>query len=228
MQNKVIKNNEVTKPVNVAGIKLSKKLLTPIAVAASIGLFSVPAAADKYGSYGDSYNSSYDRGYNDQHSNAAYDYAKVVGVDPIYETYQVNNPVEQCYSERVRVRGDRHYSRKSSKTPEILGGIIGGAIGNQVGKRGGGKARDVATVVGAVLGGSIARDMKHSKPDHRYRNNHDRYETVQRCEVRDSYSTKRELVGYDVAYKYRGKVYHSQFDEHPGKRIKVKVTVDPV
>ncbi len=207
-QNALNKTNKVDK-------RSFGKLALPIAVAASVVLVSMPVAAKKYGSHG----------------NQTYDYAKVVSVDPIYETYRVNKPVEHCYDEHVRVSDDRDYGRRhDSKTPEIIGGIIGGAIGNRIGKKGGGKARDVATVVGAVLGGSIARDVKHNnrhKRD-RYRRGHDRYETVQRCETRDSYQTREELVGYDVAYKYRGNVFHTQFDEHPGKRIKVKVTVDPV
>jgi uncharacterized protein YcfJ len=40
--------------------------------------------------------------------------------------------------------------------------------------------------------------------------------------------TKEEVVGYDVAYKYRGSVFHTQMADHPGNKIKVKVTVDPV
>ena len=175
-------------------------------------MIATPAAAEKHRS--DSYRT--------------FDYAKVVNVEPVYESFQVNNPIQHCYDERVRVRDDRRYHRHNSKTPEIIGGIIGGAIGNRVGKRGGGKARDVATVVGAVLGGSIARDVKHNNRSNRHYSSRDRYETVERCETRDSYTTRQELVGYDVAYKYRGNVFHSRFDEHPGKRIKVKVTVDPV
>ncbi len=205
------------------GMVSLKKLALPLAVASVVTLISVPVAAKKYRSY----------------TNEAYDYAKVVNVDPVYETYQVNNPVEHCYDEQVRVRGDHHrdrrYKRHDSKTPEIIGGIIGGAIGNRIGKKGGGKARDVATVVGAVLGGSIARDVKHNNRykneryyDDRYNTRSDRYETVQRCETRDSYTTRQELVGYDVTYKYRGNVFYRQLDQHPGDRIKVKVTVDPV
>ncbi len=189
-----------------------KKLALPLVVAGSMALVSVPVAAKKYRS----------------NANQTFDYAKVTNVNPVYDTYQVNNPVEHCYDEQVRVRDKRRYSRYDSKTPEIVGGIIGGVIGNQVGKNGGGKARDVATVVGAVLGGSIARDAKHNNRNNRYRGGQDRYETVQRCEVRDSYTTRQELVGYDVTYKYRGNIYHSQLNNHPGDRIKVKVTVDPV
>lgn len=216
--------NDVATSKKNSGMMSLKKLALPLAIASTVALMSVPVAAKKYRSY----------------TNEAHDYAKVVSVDPVYETYQVNKPVQHCYDEQVKVRDDYHrdrrYKRHNSKTPEIIGGIIGGAIGNRIGKKGGGKARDVATVVGAVLGGSIARDVKHKN---RHRNDRyydddyhnagsDRYETVQRCETRDSYTTRQELVGYDVTYKYRGNVFHSQMDQHPGDRIKVKVTVDPV
>lgn len=191
-----------------------KKASFPLMVAAAITMVSVPVSAGKYRS----------------NNNQTYDYAKVINVEPIYETYQVNNPVQHCYDEQVSRPHNRSNLNYDSKTPEILGGIIGGAIGNRVGKRGGGKARDVATVVGAVLGGSIARDVKHNK-----RNNHsnrhyrqrDYYETVKRCETRDSYTTRQELVAYNVSYKYRGNIFHSQMNDAPGDRIKVKVTVAP-
>ncbi len=203
-----------------------KKIALPLMVATGIAMASAPAVAGKY-----------------RNNNTTKDYAKVVDVKPVYETFEVNHPVQHCYDERVPVRDSRRHSRYErkyhrdydSKTPEIVGGIIGGAIGNRIGKKGGGKARDVATVVGAVLGGSIGRDVKHKnryKRDRYYRDDYhrdsyDRYETVKRCETRDSYTTKKEIVGYDVAYKYRGNIYHSHFNEHPGDRVKVRVTVDP-
>lgn len=199
----------------------ASKYVKSLVVAGVIAAVSMPAAAKKY------------RDYND-HSNQVFDYARVVSSEPIYESYQVNNPVRQCWDERVPVRRSSYGNKRNydSKTPEVVGAIIGGAIGNRVGKKGGGKARDVATVVGAVLGGSVARDIKHNRryQNDRYSRDYERtrYETVQRCEMRDSYTTQRELVGYDVAYKYRGNVYHTQMADHPGKKIRVKVTVDPV
>ncbi len=206
-------------------MKLTKTNLQRSAIAGIVAsTLSVPVIAGK----------SY---YSNQYANSAVDYAKVVQVDPIYETYQVNQPVEQCYHKKVPVkRAARHNSyRNKSKTPEILGAIIGGVVGNQVGKRGGGKARDVATVAGAVLGGSIGRDIKHqnSRKRHydRYEDSHysgDHYKTVKHCDVKDHYVTEQKLVGYDVAYKYRGNVFHTQMDYDPGAKIKVKVTVDPV
>ncbi len=207
-------------------MKLNKTTLKRSAIVGAVAsTLSLPVIADK----------SY---YGNRYENSAVDYAKVVQVEPIYEAYQVNEPVEKCYHKKVPVRHDNYRSsyRNKSKTPEIVGAIIGGVVGNRIGKRGGGKARDVATVAGAVLGGSIGRDIKHQNsrkryPDQRYAGNHyggDHYKTVKHCEVKDHYVTEKKLVGYDVAYKYRGNVFHTQMDYDPGPKIKVKVTVDPV
>ena len=191
---------------------LSKSLI----IAGVIGGISLPVAAGKY------------RDYN----NSAYDYAKVVGVDPIIESYQVNQPVEQCWDERVpkkvHYRNDR---KRYTRTPEILGGLIGAAIGNQIGR---GDGRKLATAAGVLLGASVGLDVKHRNQDRRrhenrhYSNRHGGYEVVQRCELRDNYITEEKVVGYNVAYKYRGNVFSTEMYEHPGDKIKVKVTVDPV
>ena len=200
----------------VTTIKQSKPLITRTVLATAVaGLFAMPASAEHSNRY---------RNYQPA---AMYDYAQVVDVNPVVERYQVSDPVERCWDERVPVRHRSAGHRKDSKTPEILGAIIGGAIANQVGKRGGGKARDVATVAGAVLGGSIGRDIKHNN---RYQGGYEqvRYETVQRCEVTENVTTREQVVGYDVAYKYRGEVFHTQMDQHPGRKIRVKISVDPV
>lgn len=205
-------------------IKNTCKTFTRSLIAAVVvGAISLPVAAGKHQGQ-----SNYD--------NATYDYAQVVSVDPVLETYQVNQPVEHCWNEKVPSRhktysGNDH-RRSNSITSEVVGAIIGGVVGNRIGKRGGGRARDVATVAGAVLGGSIGHDVKNKNRRHSDRYN-DRYETtrydsVKRCEVKDSYVTKEQVVGYDVAYKYRGNVFYTQMGQHPGDKIKVKVTVNPV
>lgn len=206
-----------TKNIN-SKLKTTTKALIIAGVVAGI---SLPVAANKY------------RGHND----SAFDYAKVVDATPVIETFEVNNPVEQCWDEKVRHNtgySDRGYNdrRRNSHTGEIFGALIGAAVGNQVGS---GRGKKVATAAGAILGGSIARDIKNDK--RRSRNRHsDRYayqdrggyETVQRCELRDSFTTQERIVGYDVAYKYRGNVFHTQMNQAPGNKIKVKVTVKPV
>lgn len=199
------------------GINL-KKTTSALIIAGVIAGISLPVAANKY------------RG----HTNSAYDYAKVIDAIPVVESYQVNRPVEQCWNEDVRRNDSRQSRRSSSRTPEVLGAIIGGVIGNRFGH---GDGRKIATVAGAVLGGSVGRDIKRNNRHSRNNRNNryesgryeqSRYETVQRCELTDSYVTEERVVGFDVSYKYRGNVFHTQMPQAPGKKIKVKVTVNPV
>lgn len=193
-----------------------KTISSALVIAGIVGAISMPVAAKKYRDYRD---------------NSTFDYAKVVDVAPIVESYKVNKPVEQCWDERVPRRHSSEYRerRHNSPTGEILGAIIGGAIGNQFGN---GRGKKVATAAGAVLGASVAHDVKHNKRKHRrHSRNHrgyDRYDVVQRCELQDNYIVEEQVVGYNVAYKYRGNVFHTEMDRHPGAKIKVKVTVDPV
>jgi len=194
-----------------------KNITKSLIIAGALCAVSLPAAANNHHKYSNK-------------SHATYDYAKVVNVDPVYKTYQVNHPVEKCYDQRVPVK---HHSkhRNSSYTNEIIGGVIGGAIGNRVGKRGGGSARDVATVVGAVLGASVANDIERKNSRKKSHNNDyhgSDYKVVQHCEIHDSYTSERKVVGYDVAYRYHGNVYYTHLDRHPGHKIKVKVVVNPV
>lgn len=179
--------------------KSIKTVTTSLVVAGALATMAMPATAKNYNS----------------HAHTSIEYAQVVGVTPVVETYRVNNPVEQCWDERVRTKSQASRSR----TPEILGGLIGAAIGHEFGS---GRGQDVATVAGAVLGASVGRDVKYQQS-----RKGSTYQVVQRCEVRDSYSTQERVVGYDVAYRYNGKVFHTQMGQHPGKRIRLNVSVTP-
>ena len=37
----------------------------------------------------------------------------------------------------------------------------------------------------------------------------------------------RQLIGYDVEYRYRGEVYMSRLDYDPGERLRVRISVTP-
>jgi len=190
-----------------------KTMTKSVIIATTLCAVSMPTMAKKHG-------------HQTKQNHGSYDYAKVLNVNPVYETYQVNHPVEKCYDKRVPV--NYHSKRRNaSYTNEIIGGVIGAAVGNQVGKNGGGKARDVATVIGGVLGASVARDIERNNARHDgYHQT--RYKVVEHCEVHDSYQTKREVVGYDVTYRYHDQVYHTHLDRHPGKKMRVRVSVKPV
>ena len=141
--------------------------------------------------------------------------ARVVDVNPIYETLEVSYPEERCWNERVR--HTRHgYGR--SYTPAIAGAIIGGVAGNQFSK---GSRRDALTVAGALLGASVGRDFGRRSGSSSY------VTTERRCEVVDRFEEQEQLVGYDVSYRYQGRVFTTRTDSHPGKFIQVKVQVEP-
>lgn len=157
-----------------------------------------------------------------------YDYARVVDVNEIIEKVKYSEPVEKCWNEKVRYRNERRHARNhDSRTPDVIGTLIGAAVGNRFGS---GSGRDAATVAGALLGGSIGRDVRKSGQRHnqgRYRDDY-RVETVRQCETHHEVRYDEQVAGYNVKYKYKGKVFSTQMDTHPGRKIKVQVTVVPV
>lgn len=142
-----------------------------------------------------------------------YDNARVLKVKPIYETVQVNHPRRSCWKEPVYNRGSRN-----SAVPMITGAILGGAIGNQFGK---GNGRKALTVAGMLLGGAIGDDMGRQ-------NSYGRgYQTMERrCRVNNHYTSRQEVVGYRVKYRYNGHTDWTRTQTHPGRYIRVNVKPD--
>jgi uncharacterized protein YcfJ len=151
-------------------------------------------------------------------ANSYTDYAKVTNVSPIYETITIREPHKQCHLEERTVR----HSNPRSATPTILGALIGGAIGNGLGHNKSNKR--VGAVAGAILGGSIASDLNRNNQHHK------RHQTKTERICSTSYSTRHEkqVSGYNVDYKYRGHIYNTIMDTHPGDRIQVAVDVSPI
>jgi len=50
---------------------------------------------------------------------------------------------------------------------------------------------------------------------------------VERCETRYVTQEDKEIDGYYVTYRYAGREYTTRTQEHPGKRIRVRVDVTP-
>ncbi|MCW8906457.1 MAG: glycine zipper 2TM domain-containing protein [Sedimenticola sp.] len=146
--------------------------------------------------------------------NSFSDQARVISSEPLYETVRVNQPVEQCWNERVRHRGR---PGSSSYTPTIAGAIVGGVVGNQFGK---GSGKDAMTVAGALLGASVGNDLG-KRPERGY------VTSERRCELVDNFSEHEELVGYRVKYRYNGKLFHTRTRHDPGRYLNVRVSVAP-
>ena len=145
---------------------------------------------------------------------ADYQWAEVVGVEPVYDTVRRIEPVQECREQRVPERYGGH-----SRTPPILGAIIGAALGNAVGHKKSNKR--VGAVAGALLGGSIGADIGRQHRRGGYRT-----ETV--CDLVEEVREEERFAGYHVRYQYNGTLYSTRMRNHPGDRIRVRVRVVPV
>jgi uncharacterized protein YcfJ len=146
------------------------------------------------------------------------DSAKVIDVEAVYRTVEISEPERDCWDEEV----DHYAPRSKSYTGTVLGGIIGGVVANSV-SRGRGRGRDAATLAGTLLGGAIGHDLSHQRRGGHYTTTYERH-----CETTHHRRYEEQLVGYDVTYRYRGRVFTTFTKEHPGKRIPVRVDVRPV
>jgi uncharacterized protein YcfJ len=148
----------------------------------------------------------------DYHGYDRGDKARVTHVEPIYRTMTVTRPERECWDEPRR-----HHSGHQSYTSTIAGGLIGGVIGNQFG---GGSGNTAMTIAGTLLGGSVGRDMgnRYRDVDYGYR---------EQCQVVDRHYREQRIDGYEVSYRYHGRMYTTVMDHHPGKFIPVDVHVEP-
>jgi uncharacterized protein YcfJ len=156
------------------------------------------------------------------HASPRYDWARVVRAEPIVETYRVPVSHEVCRSEPVTVV-DRGYRRSDNRSPALLGAVIGGVIGNQFGK---GSGRDAATAAGAVIGYQAVRSDQKRHDVYYSGGSYTTYRDS--CRIETHYQTEQRVVGYDVTYRYRGGLYRTRTDHHPGDRIRVRSDVRAV
>lgn len=157
----------------------------------------------------------------------AYDYARVVDVQPLTTRVRVSTPQRECWDETRYDEGGYgpsagsggHGSRVAGST--LLGAVIGAAIGNQIGH---GQGRKAATAGGAVIGAAIG----HQNGMRRYGavSSPQPY-TVQRCETRYHDEYQERVEGYRVTYVYHGRRQVTELPYRPGDRIRVRVDVSP-
>ena len=162
--------------------------------------------------------------YKDHSRNMAFDFAKVVDARPIYREVEVSNPVRECWDEPV-IQSHRSTNHKSASGMAV-GGILGGVIGHQIGK---GNGKKLATAVGTIIGAQIGHDAVNGHVQSGQGQGHDSYtEYQQRCGVRHQVSYEEVLDGYHVTYRYQGERYQIRMPYDPGKRIKLRIQIEPV
>lgn len=156
---------------------------------------------------------------------AEYDYAEVIGVDPVMRQVRVVVPRRECYSETryvpVHSRGGGH----QAAGPMILGGLIGAVIGNQIGNR---DTHHAAAVAGGLIGAAIGHDAAGRRVASRggYGSEEVRPVETERCEVRNEERVEERVEGYRVTYRYNGRTYTTRMSHDPGERVRVRVSID--
>jgi uncharacterized protein YcfJ len=162
-------------------------------------------------------------------SGDGYDFARVVGVEPVIRHVRTTVPRQECYEEtRYRERDDGVVPRHGTAGHTILGAIIGAGIGNTIGS---GDGRRAATVAGAIIGSAIGHDVGERRRDEYYARNGNGHDvepyTVQHCDTRYEESYEDRTEGYLVTYEYNGERHTTRMARDPGDKIKVRVQVTP-
>ncbi len=161
------------------------------------------------------------RGYGS--AGPGYDYARVLSVDPIVRQVRVEVPQRECWTEEQYEQPRTAHDGSAGRM--IIGGLIGGAIGSRFGH---GDGRRAATVAGAIIGSAIGHDAaERRRAEQQAGYPEARVRTVERCGVRYINNYEERIDGYDVAYEYAGRRYHTRLPYDPGERLRIRVDAQP-
>lgn len=169
-------------------------------------------------------------------------YGNVIEVNPI--TQNVSGSREVCEDRLVERRRPERFGNKDGA---VIGAVVGGLLGNQVG---GGDGKKLATVAGAVGGGFAGREIdrrhvggaKYTENQRVCRTENTSsvktvgYDVQFRTEDGQTMSRREDkkpgdrillgekevVTGYDVTWRYEGKVGNLRMDEKPGERLAIK------
>lgn len=174
-----------------------------------------------------------------QHTPSTYQ-ARVVSVDPVYNSvprkprYKTVCHTEQVpiYKEKRVYRGNTYHSGHGNSGGNtdgaLAGAIIGGILGNAIADD-----RRKGTVVGAIGGALVGSHVSDHQGNQRGGYSSGGYTTKrvlvgyrdkEICEqVQRPRKARQTIVGYDVAYRFRGHVYNTRLDYDPGRYVTVRV-----
>jgi len=139
---------------------------------------------------------------------------RVRAVEPVYETVIVETPVTVCSRDYVA----RTVPQASVAGQTLAGAVIGAAIGRQFGD---GSGRDALTVLGAAAGSAVANRRAQERQLAAGGTRVVR-EPVQTCTTEYRRHAQRQLTGYWVEYRHRGRNYRILSHERPGSHIAVQ------
>ena len=152
----------------------SNKVLVTLVVA---GFTLASATAGAQDNSPNGYDANYDV---DEKSESAFDYAKVVDVQPLTTRVRVSTPQRECWDE-TRYEQPRYDegAPRSVAGGTLLGAALGAVIGHQIGS---GNGRKAATAGGAIIGAAIGHQQAVRRSG--YTQPAPRVYPAQRCETR--------------------------------------------
>jgi uncharacterized protein YcfJ len=180
----------------------------------SLGLvLSTPALAD----------SRWNNTHTPHYATPAPEYAQVVETRPVYTAVQVSQPRQECWQEPTAYNrgGQQNYWFTDGVAGSVVGAIAGGVAGHQFGK---GRGKDAATALGAIIGAGVGQRVVNSRAAPASQTG--AYQT--RCQTIRSTYTEQRIDGYDVTYRYQGRLYSTRMPYDPGARLPVNVHIEPV
>ncbi|MGQ8367026.1 glycine zipper 2TM domain-containing protein [Glaciecola sp. 1036] len=200
-------------------MKLIKLIKTSVISLVVVGLTSVPAFAHN------GYKGHGNRGHGNK--------GVVISVKPIYAKFKGPRFNRDCQLPHHRNhrfesghRGGHGYniSHSSHGIEPIVGAVIGGVVGNQFGS---GRGKTAATVAGAAIGGAIGAELSSKHSTHSQINMHqssrNHHRTSNNCSWgNDGFNKKHKtVIGYKVKYRYRGQIFTTRTQFHPGRYIHI-------
>lgn len=143
-------------------------------------------------------------------------YARVVQVEPKYESVVEYTPIKICRDEQIPIYGQAQQNTDNSGNV-LLGMILGGVSGKVITGDDGGAA------MGAIAGGLIGSNQNN--------NNSQRpivgYQTVQNCSTENRQTSSTQIKNYKITYDFHGALgtSYSYNNYNIGDNIPVTVNV---
>ena len=147
-----------------------------------------------------------------------YDQARVVSVQPMYETVSYTVPREQCSEQRVQTGSGGGISPAVPLLAAVAGGALGYAVAHDHQNH-----QHAGAAIGAAFGGAVGYDVARRNAQPRYVT----YGTQEVCTVVQDTHEEERVSGYQVRYQYLGQTYSTVTRNPPGDTVRVRVDVSP-
>lgn len=157
------------------------------------------------------------------HRNVYYDQAKVINTTPVYKYTSAQYVDHRCNRPQA-YKNKRSHHRADKVLPTVIGAAIGGTIAKNILKHS--DAKHIGIFTGAVIGGAIGNEITSTRNDKYHYQHGSHYDPHATCKVRNK--KVKTLDHYQVTYRYRGEVFTTQMNSRPGRKMRVKIKVQPV